>query len=548
MYRSGKQNIKVDALTHWVDSISRSSEDECICYQWITILTSNWMKIADLKKNISESIYKQILEINEIDENCTLLRKAIARDETQYEDIKLRNYRVQNEILYQDDLLWVFFNEHLQMMLIWKVHDQSSIDHFEILRTMKIIRRYYYWSSMRKTINQYIQNCYICQRSKTSWNKFNELLHSLLILEQQWKNIVMNFVIDLSFLKGKNIILTVICRLTKKWHYISCFIDDEKITAEKTAELMLQWIYQIHDLLDFIVLNQDSQFIFILWKSLCKRLNINLQHFTVYHFQIDDQSERVNQNVERYLWFFCSYMQNDWAKLLLMIEFVDNNALFSVIFSIFFFLNKDFHSHMSFELDVIEYESSYKRLQMTKVENISEHMNKTLKFARESLVKTQEQMMKQVNKHRKKVNYEIESKMFLNERNIVTAKSFKKLDDKMLDSFINLDFINSSYKLKLSESMHVHDVFHSDLLRSVVDDLLPDQKNELSDSIVINDENEWKIDDILNFRRYQRRLQYKVKWNDYDNDLNWYNADDDEFMNAQKIIDDFHIQYLNKSR
>ncbi len=241
-------------------------------------------------------------------------------------------------------------------------------------------------------------------------------------------------------------------------------------------------------------------------------------------------------------------MQNDWAKLLLMIEFVDNNALFSVIFSISFFLNKDFHSHMSFELDVIEYESSYERWQMTKVENIFEHMNKTLKFARESLVKTQEQMMKQVNKHRKEVNYEIESKMFLNERNIVTAKSFKKLDDKMLDSFINLDFIDSSYKLKLSESMHVHDVFHSDLLRSVVDDLLPDQKNELSDSIVINDEDEWKIDDILNFRRYQRRLQYRVKWNDYDNDLNWYNADDDEFMNAQKIVDDFHIQYSNKSR
>jgi len=49
------------------------------------------MKIADLKKNISESIYKQILKINEIDENCMLLREAIARDETQYEDIKLKN-------------------------------------------------------------------------------------------------------------------------------------------------------------------------------------------------------------------------------------------------------------------------------------------------------------------------------------------------------------------------------------------------------------------------------------------------------------------------
>jgi len=96
--------------------------------------------------------------------------------------------------------------------------------------------------------------------------------------------------------------------------------------------------------------------------------------------------------------------------------------------------------------------------------------------------------MKQVNKHRKEVDYKIESKMFLNERNIITTRFFKKLNDKMLDSFINLNFINSLYKLKLSKFMHVHDVFHSDLLHSAVDDLLSDQKNEFSDSIMINDE------------------------------------------------------------
>ncbi len=289
MYRSGKQNIKVDALTRWVNSVSRSFKNEWCCYQWTTILTLNRMKIADLKeKENDESIYQLILEANRINENCILLREVVLKDEAQYKDTKLRNCRVQNEILYQSDLLWVFFDEHLQMKLIQEVHDQSSIDHFEILRTMKIIRRYYYWSSMQKTINRYIQNCYICQRSKTSWNKFNELLHSLLILEQQWKNIVMNFIIDLSLSKDKNIILTVICKLTKKRHYISCSTDDEKITAEKTAELMLQWIYWIHDLLNFIVSNQDFQFIFILWKFLCKRLSINLQLFTVYHSQIDD--------------------------------------------------------------------------------------------------------------------------------------------------------------------------------------------------------------------------------------------------------------------
>ena len=59
----------------------------------------------------------------------------------------------------------------------------------------------------------------------------------------------------------------------------------------------------------------------------------------------------------------------------------------------------------------------------------------------------------------------------------------------MLNSFQIIDFIDSFYKLKLFETMHIHDVFYSELLHSVVNDFLSDQKNESSKSIVINDEN-----------------------------------------------------------
>jgi len=99
-------------------------------------------------------------------------------------------------------------------------------------------------------------------------------------------------------------------------------------------------------------------------------------------------------------------------------------------------------------------------------------------------------MMKQANKHRKKINYKIESKMFLNKRNIVTARFFKMLNDKMLNSFKITDSVDFFYKLKLSSTMHIHNVFHSELLHSAVNDSLSDQKNESSRSIVINDENE----------------------------------------------------------
>jgi len=106
MYRSGKQNIKVDALTRRVDSVPRSLENERCRYQRTTILTSDRMKIADLEeKENDKPIYRLILEANRINENCILLREAVLKDEAQYEDTKLRDCQVQNEILYRNDLL-----------------------------------------------------------------------------------------------------------------------------------------------------------------------------------------------------------------------------------------------------------------------------------------------------------------------------------------------------------------------------------------------------------------------------------------------------------
>jgi len=71
-----------------------------------------------------------------------------------------------------------------------------------------------------------------------------------------------------------------------------------------------------------------------------------------------------------------------------MIKFVNNNVLFSIIFLILFFMNKSFYSRMSFNSDIIEYESTRERLQIIRVEDIFDHMNKMLNFAYEALIKT----------------------------------------------------------------------------------------------------------------------------------------------------------------
>ncbi len=166
---------------------------------------------------------------------------------------------------------------------------------------------------------------------------------------------------------------------------------------------------------------------------------------------------------------------------------------------------------------------------------------------KQTLARVRITMKKQIDKHQKKMIYKIDNMMFLNSRNIMIARSSKKLNDKMLESFKILTEIEHAYQLKLSSTMKIHSEFVFNLLRLNSKDFLKEQWNESSDSIVINDENEWKVKNILNFRHYRRRLQYHVNWKDYDVDLHWYNVDENEFEDCSKIVNDFHQKYSNKS-
>ena len=134
--------------------------------------------------------------------------------------------------------------------------------------------------------------------------------------------------------------------------------------------IMLWNVYWLHDLFSSIVLNKDFQFISTMWKNLCKRLRITASLFTIYHSKINDQMKQVNQDVERELRIYCNYMQNDWIKWIFMMKFSDNFNIFSIISMISFYFNKDFHSRMSFNSDMIDYEIIRERLKARKANDI----------------------------------------------------------------------------------------------------------------------------------------------------------------------------------
>ncbi len=180
----------------------------------------------------------------------------------------------------------------------------------------------------------------------------------------------MNFITELSLSENYNVICMIICHLFKERHYVSCHWEDSDISIEETVWIMLWNVYRLHDLLSSIVSNRDSQFILIMWQSLCKRLKIKVNLSTVYHSEINNQSKQANQDVERELRIYCNYMQNDWAKWLSMMKFSNNFNTFSTISMISFYFNKDFHSRMSFDSDTTNYETTRQRIEARKIDDI----------------------------------------------------------------------------------------------------------------------------------------------------------------------------------
>ena len=127
-------------------------------------------------------------------------------------------------------------------------------------------------------------------------------------------------------------------------------------------------------------------------------------------------------------------------------------------------------------------------------------------------------MRKQINKHCKKMKYQIDNSVRFSSKNIKITKFLKKLNDQIFNSFKIIEKMNVFYHLKLLLSIHQHDVFSFNYLKFAVNNSLSNQKQKLSRSIIVDNKKAWNVDDILNNRHYYDRLQYKIKWHKLNHD------------------------------
>jgi len=127
---------------------------------------------------------------------------------------------------------------------------------------------------------------------------------------------------------GKDTILVVCDRLSKMMYFVA---TTEGMTAEELARLFRDNVWRLHGLPESVVLDREPQFAAELTKELNRMLGIQTKLSTAFHPQTDEQTERMNQELEQYLQFFVDYKQKDWPKWLASAEFVVNNKIYSTI-------------------------------------------------------------------------------------------------------------------------------------------------------------------------------------------------------------------------
>ncbi len=90
-------------------------------------------------------------------------------------------------------------------------------------------------------------------------------------------------------------------------------------------------------------------------------------------------------------------------------------------------------------------------------------------------------------------------------------------------------------------------MFSSKLLHSYLNNFLSEQHSESFKFLTIENNEHWKINDILNSRCYQDQIQYKIKWMKLDQNNKWYYVNKEEFKSLKEVLVKFHKLYSNKS-
>ncbi|MBW0563626.1 hypothetical protein O181_103341 [Austropuccinia psidii MF-1] len=270
---------------------------------------------VEIFSDSADKIQKEVWKYKDYKE----VLKQLARGEL------VPNYSLEPQaiLLLVKDRVVIPSNEEIRINILQKRHDSLLAGHPGQEKTLKLIKRDFYWAGMNQYIKDYVSSCQQCSRNKNIHHKNFGLLKPLQIPSCPWNSLSMDFITQLPLSNNFDHILVVVDVFSKMAIFIPTY---GSITALDLAQIFISNVFSKHGLPVSVVIDRGSLFVSSFWTQLCQQLKISRDLSAAFHPEIDGQTERVNQILEQYLWTYVSYHQDDWHTWLPLAEFAYNNA------------------------------------------------------------------------------------------------------------------------------------------------------------------------------------------------------------------------------
>jgi len=179
---------------------------------------------------------------------------------------------------------------------------------------------------------------------------------------------------------------------------------------------------------------------------------------TVFHPQMDEQTERLNQTIEAYLQASVNKEQNDWVSLLPMAEFAYNNLVTTGNGITPFYANYGFHP-VTANPPSMEPLNPASKIYAHWMQVVHEETQSRLEAAQERMRRYSDPASKEP------LAYQVGDLVMLNARNIKTRYPMKKLGHKSHGPFQIKKIVSPlAVRLTLPRKWKIHNVFHDSFL------------------------------------------------------------------------------------
>ena len=264
---------------------------------------------------------------------------------------------------------------------------------------------------------------------------------------------------------------------------------------------------------------------------------------TAFHPQTDGQTERANRTLEEMLRSYVSFQQKDWDEHLVAAELAFNASKHASTGFTPFYLNGGREVAVPLDLAIEEARTTRQPDAAARIQ----HLHRSLRAAKEHLLKAQQRQAHHADKHRREVLFKVGDEVLLSTAHLKiigggdrTAKfTYKYIGPFKIKRVVN----NNAYELELPPQLQIHPVLNVSRLKAYHDGRVAFPLRIRADTqpppaLTSSDGDEYEVESILAKRGKGARTQYLVRWKGWPVwEATWENRR--SLDGAADVLDDF---------